>query len=348
MMGVDSTSTTVMKSGLLRTWDYFYNSGGWDDYPPQHELRFRTEMYRYVTPVVTSSYYLRAAKILRMYARKSGYGKDVARYDKDIETLSDAIQNYMWDEESGYYSYVIHDSDGNPSGFYRYADGSNFNMGLDGVSPLVGGCCDSLQTERLMENLFSPEKLWTDSGISTVDRSAPYYDPAGYWNGCVWIPHQYFIWKALLDNGRPDLAEKLAFTALETWDRECRESYYCFEHFIISSGRGAGWHNFSGLSSPLLNLYNSYFKTGHVATGFDTGVDRCSFSDDYSSFDADFIFDSSSIGKARTVIVCLNPEYEYEAVFNGKAVEISSPFDGLLYISFCPEGISGKLAVRPI
>ena len=24
-----------MKSSLLKTWDYFYNSGGWDDYPPQ-------------------------------------------------------------------------------------------------------------------------------------------------------------------------------------------------------------------------------------------------------------------------------------------------------------------------
>ena len=21
---------------LICTWDYFYNSGGWDDYPPQH------------------------------------------------------------------------------------------------------------------------------------------------------------------------------------------------------------------------------------------------------------------------------------------------------------------------
>ncbi len=24
-----------LRSGLIRPWDYFYNSGGWDDYPPQ-------------------------------------------------------------------------------------------------------------------------------------------------------------------------------------------------------------------------------------------------------------------------------------------------------------------------
>ena len=29
------STTADLQSGLLRTWDYFYNSGGWDDYPPQ-------------------------------------------------------------------------------------------------------------------------------------------------------------------------------------------------------------------------------------------------------------------------------------------------------------------------
>lgn len=347
MTGRDSTATTKMKSGMLRTWDYFYNSGGWDDYPPQHELRSKPELYPYVVPTVSSSYYLRAAKILRMYAEKSGYKKDIIQYDNDIRTLSDAIQDYAWDEEAGYYSYVIHDKNGIPSGFYRHKDGSNFNMGLDGVSPLIGGCSDEQQTERLLQNIFSPKKLWTESGISTVDQSASYYDPSGYWNGSVWIPHQYFIWKALLDNNRPDLAEKLAFTALDTWNRECNESYYCFEHFIISSGRGAGWHNFSGLSSPLINLYNSYFKIGHIATGFDTSVESYSFGKGYSSLEAELRFEKSSEGKARTVILCLNPENEYDITFNGKKTEASSPFKGLLYISLFPNSDTGRLIVKP-
>mgnify|MGYP001452931855 CR=1 FL=1 len=55
-------------SGLLRTWDYFYNSGGWDDYPPQHARGGN----KLVTPVVTSAYYLRAAKILRLAAKELG------------------------------------------------------------------------------------------------------------------------------------------------------------------------------------------------------------------------------------------------------------------------------------
>jgi hypothetical protein len=51
MAGHDETSTTRMPSGLLKTWDYFYNSGGWDDYPPQHYLTMNTKLYKTVAPI---------------------------------------------------------------------------------------------------------------------------------------------------------------------------------------------------------------------------------------------------------------------------------------------------------
>ncbi len=348
MTGRDGRSATLMPSGLIRTWDYFYNSGGWDDYPPQHQLRTDKHLYPSVVPVVSSAYYLRAAKILRMYAEKTGNRKDVRLYDKDVKALSAAVQNNAWDEESGYYGYVMHDPEGRACGIYLDEDGSNFNMGLDGVSPLVGGCCDEIQAQRLISNIFSPERLWTDVGISTVDKSAGYYDMTGYWNGSVWIPHQYFIWKSLLDNGRPDLAEKLAMTVLKTWEKECRESYNCCEHFIIASGRGAGWHNFSGLSSPVINFYNNYFRIGHIATGFDTSVDSYLFADDDSSLKAVLRFDRSSLGKEKSVIVCMNPEHEYKVTFNGRNVPVTSPYKGLLYINLCPESSTGDLNISPL
>lgn len=346
MTGKDGTSTTMMPSGLMRTWDYFYNSGGWDDYPPQHELRMTPELYSSVAPAVTTAYYLRAAKIMKMFAEQCGYGKDAAVYGVDIKNMSAAIQKYAWDETSGYYSYVVHDGNGRPCGFYKYSDGTNFNMGMDGVSPLVGGCCTETQASRLIENIFSSDRMWTDYGISTVDRSAPYYDPTGYWNGCVWIPHQYFIWKALLDCNRPALAEKLAFTAMSAWNRECEESYNCMEHFIIASGRGAGWHNFSGLSSPLLNFYNSYFRVGHIANGFDVSVVGHKFNGDFSALEALLRFDGSSVGKSKTVIVCMNPAYDYEVQYDGKVLKPESPYKGLYYISVEAKKNPQKLSLR--
>lgn len=95
----------------------------------------------------------------------------------------------------------MHDKDGKPKGIYRYKDGSNFNKGLDGVSPLIANISSKEQTSRMINHVFSPDEMWTEVGISTVDQSAPYYRTDGYWNGAVWFPHQWMVWKALLDLG---------------------------------------------------------------------------------------------------------------------------------------------------
>lgn len=331
MAGHESSSTTRMSSNLLRTWDYFYSSGGWDDYPPQHELRTSKHLYPYVAPVVSTSYYIRAAKILRLCARRLGLSEDVEHYSRDISEFSQALQSYAWDEEAGYFGYVMHDEALRPSGLYLAPDGSNFNKGLDGVSPLVAGICTPEQRSRLIGNIFSPERMWTPIGISTVDQSASYYSPNGYWNGCVWFPHQFVLWKTMLDLGEAELAHKIAFTSLDLWKRECSLSYNCFEHFIISSGRGAGWHNFSGLSSPLINLFCSYFEQGKISTGFDVMVQDSEFAEDYSSFSASLLFDSDA--QNPSIMLCLNPEFEYEASLDGVALDLSSPYPGLVVVS---------------
>lgn len=142
MVGHSQGSTTAMKgTGLIRTWDYFYNSGGWDDYPPQIAPQDKS----LVTPVVSTAYYIRAARILRRFAQKMGLKSDVKYYDKDIERMTLALQKYAWDEESGYYGYVVHNADGDAVDIFRTPDGTNFNMGLDGVSPLVAGISNESQ-----------------------------------------------------------------------------------------------------------------------------------------------------------------------------------------------------------
>ena len=344
MVGVTPYSTTRMKgSGLLETWDYFYNSGGWDDYPPQ-----KARPNRSVTPVVSSAYYLRAAKILRMAAKELGEKKDVKHYDTIINALSSALQKYAWDDKEGYFSYVIHDDEGNAKEIFRYNDGNNFNRGLDGISPLVSGICTPEQTSTLIKHLFSPKELWTNVGISTVDQSAPYYKSDGYWNGAVWFPHQWVIWKALLDNGKGDEAYKIASTALDTWQKECAESYHTFEHFIIASGRGAGWHQFSGLSSPLLNFYAAYYRIGKVSTGFEIWINEDSFNHDHSQYDAKISFDDSTAPNERTMIVIMNPDYNYSVKFNGKSLCVKSYYPGMLQITFPANNKSGSLAINPI
>ena len=344
MTGACPTSTTRMKNTwLLRTWDYFYNSGGWDDYPPQKALKDKV----HVTPVVSTAYYIRAAKILRLAAQELGLKKDVKTYEQTIKKMTYSLQTYSWDEGSGYFSYVIHDDNGNAKDIYRYKDGSNFNQGMDGTSPLIAGICTPMQIQRLLGHLFSPDEMWTPVGISTVDQSAPYFRNDGYWNGAVWFPHQWLTWKALLDLGEGDKAYQVASTALDTWEKECRESYYTFEHFIISSRRGAGWHQFSGLSSPLLNWYAAYFRTGKVSTGFEIWLKQSLFNKDYTRYDATLTFDDTSKPHERTMLVCMNPANRYEATFNGKKITCKERHDGLVEITLPATNLQGRLCISP-
>lgn len=329
--GHDPRSGTMMSSGFVRTWDLWYSTGGWDDYPPQHWLRSHEDLYKSVAPAVSTAFYIRAAKTLRLVASWLGYREDIRQYDKDIARMSGALQKYSWDASEGYFSYVTHDASGKPDGFLRAGDGSNFNKGLDGTSPLAAGICTAEQKEILTGKLFSPQHLWTDVGISTVDKGASYYSIDGYWNGCVWLPHQFILWKAMLDLGQPDRARQIAFTALENWQKETSLTYEAFEHFIIASGRGAGWHNFSGLSSPVINWFHSYFRPGTLNTGFDAMTRDVVFGAGNTNLSADMVFDKDSYGNSVTVIACLEPG-DYLVKVDGRQVRFGSPYPGLLEI----------------
>ena len=302
-------------SGLLETWNIFYNSGGWDDYPPQWALRPQKELRSRTTPMVSTSYYIRCAKILRLLAshleasakgkQKKPFTTDIKQFDADIAAMSKGILDNAWDAGTGYFGYVEHNADGAPGGIYRTKEGVNFNMGLDGVTPLVAGIVNETQRETLLGHIFTKGELWSGCGITAVDQRAPYYRKDGYWNGTVWMPHQMILWKTMLDLGRPDLARQIADTALENWERECEDSYNCYEHFMIETGRGGGWNNFSGLSSPILNWHFAYHEPGTVSTGFGTLVTNATWSGDKSSVELTLRFDRDLVGKKAAVLVCL-------------------------------------------
>ncbi len=264
----NSTTRKYCRQPLISTWDYFYNSGGWDDYPAQMEVH-NQHLESRTLPVISSAVLIRCAKILTMLAKCAGFPEE-KEYAQDIADFTEALLKYSWDSESGYFGYVTCDADGEPAGILRTIDGENFNKGLDGTSPLISGGFPQAICDKLWAHLESCQECFTPYGISTVDRSASYFNEEGYWNGAVWMPHQWFIWKAALDAGKGDFAWKIAETALKTYDRECESSGYCFEHFSTNSGWGGGWHHFSGLSTPVLCWHEAYYGKKRITCGFDT------------------------------------------------------------------------------
>ncbi len=343
-----SSNTRRLKSNMLATWSYFYNTGGWDDYPAQmavHEKKLTAIM----APVANTAHSIRLAKLLRMAAESLGQKEDIRKYDEDIRLFTQALQTHAWNDTSGYFSYVVHDAEGNPTAhFMDPASGVDFNMGLDGAMPVIAGICSPEQEAGLLERIFSPERMWTPSGICVVDQSAPYFKSVGYWNGSVWMPQQWFVWKAMLDIGRPDLARRIADRALNLAKHELDASYASFEYYSAKTGRGAGWHQFGGLSTPILSWFSTYYKQGTMTTGFEIWVKDHQFGADLSTFRGTLAFDKATSPHRRTMVLCMNPEYSYQVTFNGKVLSFDSPWPGLLEVTLPPSNSDGELMVRSL
>jgi hypothetical protein len=343
MVGRRGSSTThTFKSHMLKTWDYFYNSGGWDDYPPQVHVH-REQLEATVAPVVTTAQCIRIAKILHMAASEMGIVQDVQAYEQDIHTFADALQNTAWDQDAGYFSYVVHDRDGNAIDVLRHESGENYNRGLDGAHPLIAGICTPEQEKRLFEHLQDPRRHWTPIGLSTVDRSASYFRSDGYWNGAVWMPHQYFFWKTCLDLGRPKFAWRIAKTGLDVWRREVDATYNCYEHFIVETGRGAGWHQFGGLSTPVLCWYGAYFRPGRLTTGFDVWIRSLNGSSDHQQLEAS-LRTSGRPGRTLHVVVSMDAAFDYNITWNGERCAVQELHPGVFVVAL-PCAQEGQLEV---
>lgn len=344
---IEGSTFASLPSGLLKSWDYFYNSGGWDDLPPQ--MRVHTaKLQARAAPMVTTAHAIRAAKTLRMAALELGRVHDVVQYDADIAALANAVQANAWDPAAGYFGYVLHDAAGHPVELLRTADGENWNRTLDGVQPLIAGITTPDQTRAILANLRDPAKLLSPIGLTAVDRSASYYRPDGYWNGTVWFPHQWFVWKALLDQGEGGFAWQIARTALEVYQTEADTSWGSAEHFEIATGQGAGWHQFSGLSSPVANWFQTYFVPGQLSTGYDIWVKSKSVRLDRRGMTAQLAIHSARNNGVVSVVATVAPDQRYHATWNGRAVEATLIHNGAYEIRIpLSEARHGRLDIKP-
>jgi hypothetical protein len=261
--------------------------------------------------------------------------------------LGEALHRHAWDDEAGYFSYVQHDEQGHPVGILRHESGQNFNRGLDGASPLVAGICTPAQEQRLVAHLMSERALWTGHGITAVDQAAAYYRPDGYWNGAVWMAHQWFMWRALLDLGKAGEAHRIAHTALGLWQREVESTYDCAEHFIVQSGRGGGWHHFGALSAPVLNWYSAYHRPGRLAVGLDTWVAALDLAPDQRSLTARLNFFGPP-HHTPLVIASLAAAPSYRVTWQETPLEYNERYPGTLEIQLPASASEGELRVIPM
>ena len=182
-------------------------------------------------------------------------------------------------------------------------------------------------------------------GISAVDMTAGYFMVNGYWNGNVWFPHQWFIWKTMLDCGETDFAYTIARLALDVWKREVDYSYYTFEMVNVVTGRGGWFHNFGGLSTPINMWTAAYYKPGTFNTGFDVWVNSQSFSCDNKRFEADFNYCGDN--DEYTVIVVMNEDKkDYSVMLDGEEISFSLRDNSAIEIKIKGGKVNHKIVIK--
>lgn len=342
LAGADGSSTAKFKNGLLTTYDYWYSCSGMDDYPAQVYMIDKQMMHK-ICPCISTSHIIRAAKIMKMAALALGKEKDAYLLQEDIDKSTAALNALAWDEKAGYYSYTIYDESHKITGFLRNENGENMNKGMDGVYPLVAGAVPPERTERLLAHIKNPNEMWSKSGISAVDMSASYYFNDGYWNGNVWMAHQWFLWKTMFDLGESDFAFEIAKRALDMWKAETDFSYYTYECFGIETQRGGWFHNFGGLSAPICVWANAYYKPGTITTGFDLWTDKQNAAQDSAEIDFKYYGNNDKY----TILVCLSDKNDYKVCLNSEEIDFVNRAPGVIEITLSSSVRDGVITVSP-
>ena len=157
------------------------------------------------------------------------------------------------------------------------------------------------------------------------------------------MPYQWMFFKAALDCGDADFAFKIADTALHLWQRECENSYLCFEHFMIESRRGAGWHQFGGLSAPVVQFYETYYRIGTITTGWDTFVQQAAFDEQYT---AAHLILSATQQTPCTILVAMQTGNREVVCEGAEVLRVYQRHEGLWEVTMRPTGRTVRLDIR--
>lgn len=249
--------------GMLSTYPYNYNLGI-DDHPIQRWAEEQKLTDKGVYSLILMAQMLRIARMMRNMAFVLENEADGEQYRLDAELLGKIIDQRMWDEKSGLYGWLCRTERGVEP---LLLDGSAGDPSGCAFLPLFAGL--TTHKERLIKQLMDPARFLTPWGISSVDMTAPCYNPKGYWNGGIWPVMQWYIWRGLLESGEPVLARQVAELILNTWQQFFEKDHYLGEHYMIEPKQMNGAPNFGGLSAVLLPMCAAYYTAYQVTPCYD-------------------------------------------------------------------------------
>lgn len=185
--------------GLVR-WDRF--SHGMDNSP-----RFDAGM-----PSVYADaniYLAHELEVLTAIAESIGRTADVARWNAEHNALATAINNRLWDEETGWHFDL--DAEGR---FVRVKT----PVGIAALLSHLGA--DNGRDAIVLGRVLDPSVFWRPLPVPTVAADEPTYG-TDMWRGPAWPNTSFYAYRALQRHGRSDRARELA----DRWLGEQRRWY---------------------------------------------------------------------------------------------------------------------------
>jgi glycogen debranching enzyme len=156
------------------------------------------------------------------------------RYWTDRGRIQDAINERLWDEETGFY-YDL----GREGRFIRHKSYS-------GLVPLIAGVVPDGRIPAVLSALRDESQLLSPAGIRSMSADSPLYLPASAgpginanWRGPVWLPLNYLLVRALAEID-PSLSEDLRNRLVSAVEADWQATGRFHEFFDGDTGAGLG------------------------------------------------------------------------------------------------------------
>ena len=77
---------------------------------------------------------------------------------------------------------------------------------------------------------------------------------------------------------------------------------------MSANGRGSGFHQFSGLSTPVLMFFESYYKPGTVTLGFQSDV----IDESWNGEKSELVLEYTSDSRSPIALICMKEGRQYK------------------------------------
>lgn len=207
-----------------------------------------------------NSYLVREVRAFAKLAQLAGKSKLAKEYEAIAQERANAIQEYLWDEESGFFYDQKVDPNKPMAASLWIATKLNTMSAnksripvksVAGFMPIWAGITTPAQTKRMIvEHLLNPREFWSPYPIPALAKSEQWYstielpaDNGCSWRANTWMPTNYMVYRGVKSYGYDIVATTIAQRTNELMKKAGNREYYNSE-----TGEGVGLEPFWGWS----------------------------------------------------------------------------------------------------